>query len=215
MSQNPNSEYNIPTGEYSSDSQGYIREDLKNIYQKIGGNVVGPAYFQSKTERQNNPISDRLYAIADEKSKARARKIELQSNNHAINERNFVKAIAKQLFHEIISPLYTAPVTENSLKIKESEVGATVFGPILPGERREFLNEGPDWFFHQEMSSDSDAEHISRTLHYEVRRNGVLLVGHGFLKNEELDKFVLAAEMSHDRVMSQVYNDHSHGQSAA
>lgn len=115
------------------------------------------------------------------------------------------KSSARKLFRGIL-PLRPKLLSKNDLKARESVIGANVFGPIMPGERREFFNDNDkSWFFHQEITR-SDGTINSRTLHYEVHPTGVLLVGHGFIQGEELKKFVLATELYYERVMSQMYS---------
>lgn len=216
MSQNPNSEYKIPESDYNSEPVDSFSGDLKDIYQKIDDNKFNYDFqaidnsdtvkFQSKTELQCESISKRLLFIADNINKTRIEKIEAQSGRHNSNQRNFVKSIAKQLFRETVSPLKFSLLNENDLKVKESEIGATVFGPKDSGMRREFFNDGADWFFHEELGVGSANDHSTRTLHYEVRPEGVLLVNdRDYLKGEELDKFVLATEFYYEKVMDKVY----------
>ena len=122
----------------------------------------------------------------------------------------FIKAVSKKLFRTDL--LSKRPIlTEKQLKAKESEIGAKIFGPIKPNERREFFNDNKkSWFFHQEITDSSNVVH-SVTLHYEIHPNGILRVSsksgvHSeFISGQELDNFVSATEIYYGRVMREIY----------
>lgn len=127
------------------------------------------------------------------------------------NRVNFVKDIAKKLFNSNLLAKRTF-LTEKQLKEKESEIGARIFGPIHPNERREFFNDNKkSWFFHQEITGRNGVKQ-SVTLHYEVHPNGILRISshpdtkNEFIKGQELDNFISATEIYYERVMSQLYN---------
>jgi len=125
------------------------------------------------------------------------------------NSRSFIKTVSKKLFSiNIPSKRF---LTEQQLKAKESEIGATIFGPIMPNERREFFNDNEkSWFFHQEIVGKGNVI-SSMTLHYEVQPMGILRISsdpsvkNEFINGQELKNFVLATEMYHERIMSQLY----------
>lgn len=127
------------------------------------------------------------------------------------NKKSPIKVIAKKLSK---SGLFSKrPVlTEKDLKAMESKIGAKIFGPVKPNERREFFNDNEkSWFFHQEIT-DSNSKIHSVTLHYEVNPQGVLRISSNpnvkneFISGQELDNFVQAAKMYHELVMTQIYN---------
>ncbi len=122
-----------------------------------------------------------------------------------------VKNFADKLFNSGLLSKRSV-LTEKQLKARESEIGAKIFGPIKPNERREFFNDNKrSWFFHQELTDSTGVEH-STTLHYEVHPNGILRVSsqagvkNEFIKGQELNNFITATEMYYSRVMQQIYN---------
>lgn len=135
-------------------------------------------------------------------------------SRHSKNLKIFIKDIARLIFNRDLSDQSYEDHAKNELIAKESAIGAAIFGlKNSDNERNEFFFEGRDkngvdsWFFHQEKTDSVSGNRNSRTLHYEVLPAGVLLVGTGYLQSEELDKFVLATEMYHKRVLSQIYSD--------
>ncbi len=109
-------------------------------------------------------------------------------------------------------------LTERELLTLESEVGAQLFGPVLPGHRREFfcLDEHT-WIWHEEWL-DADKKLTTSTVRYEVSDHGVLKVQEGarysYLEGEELRNFGIAIRMYYEQVVRQVYRrDPATGQS--
>lgn len=100
-------------------------------------------------------------------------------------------------------------LTERELLTLESEVGATLFGPIPDGHRREFfcLDERT-WIWHEEWL-DKKHKLTSSTIRYEINDNGVLKVQEGaryaYLDGEELQNFGVALRMYYEQVARQVY----------
>lgn len=126
------------------------------------------------------------------------------------DNRGFITVVSKKLFGRNTSSKRNI-LTEQQLKTKESEIGAKIFGPIRPNERRAFFNDNEkSWFFHQEITEKGNTVN-SITLHYEVQPAGILRissnpnVNNEFINGQELKNFVQATEMYHDRVMSQLY----------
>ena len=123
---------------------------------------------------------------------------------------NFIKAVSKKLFKsDLLSKRLV--MTEKQLKAQESAIGAKIFGPIKPNERREFFNDNKrSWFFHQEIT-DPAGIISSVTLHYEVHPQGILRVSskedvyNEFIKGQELENFVSATEIYYGRVMREIY----------
>lgn len=135
------------------------------------------------------------------------------TSRHSKNLRIFIKDIARLVFNRDLSDQSYEDHAKNELISMESAIGAAVFGlKNSDDERNEFFFEGRDkqgidsWFFHQEKTDSVSGNHSSRTLHYEVLPAGVLLVGTGYLQSEELNKFILATEMYHTRVLDQIYS---------
>ena len=128
---------------------------------------------------------------------------------------HFIKSVSKKLFN---NSSRQPQLTERDLKARESEIGSKIFGPLKPNERREFFNDNErSWFFHQEITDQTGKIH-SVTLHYEVHPNGILRVSsqphikNEFINGQELDNFVEATKIYHQRVMNQIYNrDHITG----
>jgi hypothetical protein len=134
-------------------------------------------------------------------------------SRHAKDTRGFVKGIARLFFNRNLSDETYKAYLKNGLIAKESAIGAEVFGlKNTEYERNEFFFEGRDkngvdsWFFHQEKTDPTSGNRTSRTLHYEILPAGVLLVGRGYLSGEELNKFIVATKMYHERVMKQIYS---------
>jgi hypothetical protein len=128
-----------------------------------------------------------------------------------IDKNNFIKAISKKLLSLDLRSKRTV-LTKNQLKAKESEIGAKIFGPIKPNERREFFNDNKkSWFFHQEITDPAGVVHAV-TLHYEVHPQGILRISslqgvkNEFISGQELDNFMSAIEIYYGRVMREIYH---------
>jgi hypothetical protein len=129
---------------------------------------------------------------------------------------NFVKSLAKVLFNKETS-IRSEDLTDEILRAKESAIGATIFGPIAPNERREFWyqtrHHGLDsWYFHQ-AKTDARGKGLGEiTLHYEVHPNGILRISSSpatpneFIHGQELENLLTATRMYKDMVVSQLYS---------
>lgn len=101
-------------------------------------------------------------------------------------------------------------LTERELIQLESEIGATLFGKVVPGYRREFfcLDENT-WIWHEEGKNSTTGKTQRHTIRYEVHDNGVLKVQDGpryaFIDGTELDNFVAATKLYHEQVARHVY----------
>ncbi|HZJ34947.1 MAG TPA: hypothetical protein VFD55_02995 [Candidatus Angelobacter sp.] len=208
MSQNPGGESSISSDFHNSNSQP-IYNELDEIYDT--GVSEAPIY-QRQAESAINPASKILYDISE--SIAEARKNHLNSNffHHKTAENNFIKAVAKGLFNRDLSIRRTEPFTEDILKRQESAIGATLFGPRPSNEHIEFFNDNREsWFFYQ-CITDSMGASQSVTFHYEVRPEGILRVSNKadmkceFIKGQEFNNFMVATDMYHKYVMSQIYD---------
>ena len=106
-------------------------------------------------------------------------------------------------------PTVQPKLTDRDLLRMESQIGATLFGPIAAGHHREFfcLDEST-WIWHEEWR-DSSGKPQQLTTKYDIRDDGIwkTLPGPRYLKveGEELQNFVLAARLYHERVMRQIY----------
>jgi len=218
MSENSNSQFHIPAGNYGPDSDGPVYggalEDVYDMYRIIGQSADKQVIAQTQVEIAVNPMINRLRDIGDNLEKARTEKLQAQPNRRSIDVRIFVSDIAKLLFNRSLSDKSYESLLRNELVTSESKVGAAIFGlKTTDTERNEFFYDGRDdngadsWFFHQEKNIDSTVNRQSRTLHYEVLPAGILLVGSGYLQAEELSKFVTATEMYNERVISQIYSN--------
>lgn len=99
-------------------------------------------------------------------------------------------------------------ITEADLINAESRLGATLFGPIPAGHRREFfLFEHNTWVFHESWTENGKP--LESTITYEVRENGVykLPLGGEYvkLKGAELENFKRATREYLKLVKSQLY----------
>ena len=129
---------------------------------------------------------------------------------------SFVKSLAKVLFYK---GSYTRleDLTEEILRSQESAIGATIFGPVAPNERREFWyqtrHHGLDsWFFHQAKTDTKGKDLGDITLHYEVHPNGVLRISSNpdtpneFIHGQELENLLTATKMYKQMVIDQLYS---------
>lgn len=100
--------------------------------------------------------------------------------------------------------------TERELIQLESEIGATLFGPIPPGHRREFfcLDENT-WIWYEEGINAETGQPEEVTTRYEVHDNGILKVQDGsrytFIEGAELDNLVVATRMYYEQVARGIY----------
>lgn len=100
-------------------------------------------------------------------------------------------------------------LTERELLNLESRIGATVFGPVPVGRRREFfcLDE-KTWIWHEEWA---DEKNIARqaTTRYEVHDKGILKVQEGaryqYIEGAELNNLVLATRLYYEKVAREIY----------
>lgn len=105
--------------------------------------------------------------------------------------------------------LITSKITERDLLREESKVGATLFGPVPSGRRREFfcLDE-TTWIWHEEWRDNHGVERQS-TVRYEIHPKGILKVSDGpryqYLEGAELDNFAKATRVYYEEVSKQVY----------
>ena len=109
-------------------------------------------------------------------------------------------------------------LTERDLLTLESEIGASLFGPIPNGHRREFfcLDE-QTWIWHEEWF-DEKKKLATSTIRYEVNEHGVLKVQEGarynYLEGDELRNFGIAMRMYYERIAREIYKvDPQTGQS--
>ncbi len=198
---------------HNPDSQVPIMDELEKVYQKQEEHSI-PIQFDPETVA--NPETRKLFKIADDITKARTYQIETQSLTHAEHQKKFTKSVTKVILHKALPRRRETPVTEGSLKAKESEIGAKIFGLFAPSEtRREFfydrrVGDRDSWFFHQEIADSTGTKQV--TLHYEVHPSDVLRVSshpgtqNEFIQGQELHNFSSAAEIYHDQVMEQIYN---------
>lgn len=100
-------------------------------------------------------------------------------------------------------------VTERELLSLESQVGASLFGPIPAGHRREFFCLDDDtWIWHEEWK-DEKGVLKSTTTRYELHDNGILKVQEGarykYIEGEELKNLRIAIRMYYEQVMRKIY----------
>lgn len=102
-------------------------------------------------------------------------------------------------------------LTERELIQLESEIGATLFGMVPKGHRREFFNLDPStWIWYDESTDPKTGHKKQLTIRYEVHKNGILKVQEGarydFIEGKELDNFVVAVQLYYERVQRHVYS---------
>lgn len=91
----------------------------------------------------------------------------------------------------------------------ESEIGATLFGPIPKGHHRQFFNlDRTTWIWYEEWT-DHLGKKRSSTTRYEVHPNGILKVQEGarynFIEGQEFDNLVLATRLYYEKVAREIY----------
>ena len=111
-----------------------------------------------------------------------------------------------------LKTLFRAPavpkLTEADLINAESRLGATLFGPVPAGHRREFFRfEHNIWVFHE--SWRENGKNLEATITYEVRENGVykLPLGGDYIKitGTELENFRKATKEYLKLVKAKLY----------
>lgn len=108
-------------------------------------------------------------------------------------------------------------LTERELIQLESQIGAKLFGPIKPGNRREFFNEdSKNWIWYEEWVGDDKKRH-SVTTRYEIHENGILKVQDGkpyvYINGQELKNLSMSVEIYYENVMREIYKrDHKTGE---
>ena len=214
-----NSEYQIPNSGFNDQNldcnEPIVSDVLSSVYDLYASDKISTDNIQSQPEKSNNPDLQRLHNICTEIEEARAQKIRIESQptRHSRDTKVFVDNIAKLLFRRNLSDSSYEIHAKNELISKESAIGAAVFGLSSDENNHNgFFCEGRDeqgiisWFFHREKLDPLSKKTMSNTLHYEVMPAGILLVGEGYIYGDELNKFMLATEMYHDRVMGKIYS---------
>ncbi len=103
----------------------------------------------------------------------------------------------------------TSYVTDRELLREESKIGATLFGPVPRGRRREFfcLDEST-WIWHEEWRDKKGVERQT-TIRYEIHPNGILKVSDGpryqFIEGTELDNFAKATRLYYEETARKIY----------
>lgn len=129
---------------------------------------------------------------------------------------SILKKVLSLITGDQASPSFDIPkdrplkkLTERELLQLESEIGATLFGPVPEGHRREFfcLDE-KTWIWYEEWKEATGKRHTTTT-RYEVHEKGILKVQEGarysFIEGEELKNLRLATTMYYEQVMRGVY----------
>lgn len=96
-----------------------------------------------------------------------------------------------------------------SLLRKEAQIGGELFGPIMPGGRREFVClDERTWLWHEEWVDEHGERHI-RTTRYDVRPNKILKAQDGRNYQEvsakEARNLYEAAKLYKQRVHKELY----------
>lgn len=100
-------------------------------------------------------------------------------------------------------------LTSRDLIRMESAIGASLFGPIPAGHRREFFYlDNQTWVWYEEWIDNTGKTH-EMTTRYEVHPNGVLKVQDGqpyaVVEGEELRNLLLATRVYYQRTSKEVY----------
>ena len=100
----------------------------------------------------------------------------------------------------------------------ESEIGATLFGPIPKGHHRQFFNlDRTTWIWNEEWI-DHLGKKKSTTTRYEIHDQGILKVQEGarynFIEGQEFENFIMSTRMYYEKVARELYKrDPQTGQS--
>lgn len=105
-------------------------------------------------------------------------------------------------------------LTERELIQLESEIGATIFGQLPKGCRREFFNlDQSTWIWYEESVDGTTHQRKATTIRYEVHENGILKVQEGarynFLEGQELQNFLMAVQLYYEQVCRDIYHVHA------
>lgn len=106
-------------------------------------------------------------------------------------------------------------MTERELIQLESEIGASLFGPVPAGNRREFFCLDRDtWIWHEEWIDVASGKLQTITTRYEIQPNGILKAQDGaqytYLEGVELDNLLLSIQMYYEQVARRVYGRDPH-----
>lgn len=101
-------------------------------------------------------------------------------------------------------------LTERELLRLESQIGASLFGEIPAGHRREFFClDDKTWIWHEEWKDEKGVERATTT-RYEIHDKGILKVQEGarykYIEGEELQNMQVATRMYYEQVARKVYN---------
>lgn len=108
------------------------------------------------------------------------------------------------------APHSTKHLTERDLIRMESQIGAQLFGQVIPGHRREFfcLDEHT-WIWYEEWTDQHTKQKHTITTRYEIHENGILKVQDGqpykSVEGEELRNLVSAIQLYYDQVVRGIY----------
>lgn len=103
-------------------------------------------------------------------------------------------------------------MTERELLSLESKIGASLFGDVSAGHRREFfcLDE-KTWIWHEEWKDQKGIQQQTTT-RYEVHDKGILKVQEGpryeYIEGQELKNLVLATRLYYEKVARDIYKRH-------
>lgn len=103
----------------------------------------------------------------------------------------------------------TQKITDRDLLRLESKIGATLFGEVPKGHRREFfcLDEST-WIWHEEWKDEKGVER-QMSVRYEIHPNGILKVSEGpryqFIEGDELNNFVEATRLYYEQTSREIY----------
>lgn len=226
--QQPNvTEFQIPDSDSLNGSSetvsnlGSIEQMRRNVDQAYRfSDPIPERLLEKKPEINTKRVIDGIYAIGDQIESARIGYLSRMSTEslHHINDlKRFATNVVGLLFSHNFSNLSNQQVAYNNLVAKESVIGALIFGhSSSKTSRYEFFYEGRDdmngkvvdnWFYHEDKVVGDKKEHESKTLHYEIRSDGVYLVGVGYLDDEQTDKFWQITNFYVDRVLKKIYNN--------
>ncbi|MFZ1812498.1 MAG: hypothetical protein WAU02_03210 [Candidatus Saccharimonadales bacterium] len=120
-----------------------------------------------------------------------------------------LQKITTLLTGQTATPYQPKHLTKRQLIEIESEQGATIFGPVAAGHRREFFRlDDHTWVWYEEWKDEHNKKQ-SRTTRYELHSSGILKVQdngmYSFIEGEELHNLSAAVQAYYERVMRNVY----------
>ena len=190
-----------------------IYKDVDRAYESELGLF---ALDVSKPEFDINPVSKELRSIGRQIEELRSDRLHRQyfaEQDQKSKTIKFIRGMSKTVFGKDFIGPKQFPLTEDTLKDWEAEVGKDIF---MLGDDDDYVIEAffnddiNNWYF-KRVFEDDRGNPVEETLHYEVLNNGVLQISsrlnqeNYFLEGDELANFVYATQVYRDKILEKVY----------